>query len=226
MSQFWEPLEESFKENANPEKAAQMKKYMKGQFAYYGLQKPVRTQYEKAFYQQITLPPKEKMDSLILEAWNKSEREWVYVAMAFMEKYKKQWTEKDVELLEKLILNKSWWDTVDYLCIKIGGAYFKKFPDLISTKTIEWIESENIWLNRSAILYQLKFKEATDWPRLQTYILSKTDSKEFFIQKAIGWALREYSKREPERVIDFIEQNERQLAALSKREGMKWINKN
>lgn len=223
MTNYWAPLEKEFQANANAENAAAMKKYMRGQYDYYGIKTPERKAIEKAFYQNNPLPPKAEMEPLIFEAWNKPQREWVHMGMAFIEKYKKHWSESDVEVIEKLIISKSWWDSVDILCIRIGGTFFKKHPELIESKTKAWIDSDNIWLNRSAILFQLKYKEQTDWQRLQSYILQKSDSTEFFIQKAIGWALREYSKRFPEKVIAFIEANENQLAALSKREGLKWI---
>lgn len=226
MKEFWQPLEKAFKTNANPSNALAMKKYMKGQFAYYGLKRPERTALEKTFYAHMKLPPKEQMTPLVLRAWNYPEREWKYVAMTFMEKYKKHWEESDVELLEQLILSESWWDTVDIISIRMVGYFFLKYPHLIEPKTVSWVNSENIWLNRAAILFQLKYKEQTDWERLQSYILKHNTSKEFFSQKAIGWALREHSKKFPKRVRIFIKQNEHQLATLSKREGMKHINKN
>ena len=129
--------------------------------------------------------------------------------------------ENPIEFIEFMIVNKPWWDTVDWVASHHAGTYFKMFPHLIREKTGAWMNSENIWLQRSALLFQLKYKRHTDEKLLFDYILKLKDSKEFFIRKAIGWALREYSKTAPESVVHFVETTE--LSGLSRREALKWL---
>ena len=112
-------------------------------------------------------------------------------------------------------------DTVDFLASNMVGMHFKRFPNLIPEYTSKWMASGNIWLQRTCLLYQLKYKENTNTSLLYSWIHSLMDSKEFFIQKAIGWILREYSKTAPAEVIDFIHNTN--LKPLSKREGLKWM---
>ena len=130
----------------------------------------------------------------------------------------------DIKLIEYMIINKSWWDTIDFLSPKILGKYFKLYPDEIEKNTQKWILSNNIWLKRSAILFQLKYKETLNTDLLYRIIVPLSNSKEFFINKAIGWILREYGKTNKEWVINFVKKNK--LSNLSNREALKHINKN
>jgi 3-methyladenine DNA glycosylase AlkD len=136
--------------------------------------------------------------------------------------HKKLWTRDTIKLIEYCIVHKSWWDTVDYLNSYGSGMYFKKFPELKEALTSGWNRSGNIWLNRSSLLFQLKYKTETDTELLGRYIKRLSSSKEFFIQKAIGWVLREYSKTDAAWVRRFIRENK--LAALSVKEGSKYLN--
>jgi len=124
-------------------------------------------------------------------------------------------------LLEKLITSKSWWDTVDTIAPHPVGKVAKETPSIVDDIIEGWSQSDNLWLCRSAILFQLRYKEETDETALYRYILANAESTEFFIQKAIGWALREYSKTNPSSVRKFIESHT--LSKLSIREGSKYI---
>ncbi|RNB56968.1 DNA alkylation repair protein [Brevibacillus gelatini] len=114
----------------------------------------------------------------------------------------------------------SWWDTVDYLAAHTIGALFSRSPELIRPNTTAWVKGDNIWLARTALLFQLSYKSRTDQELLFALIESCAASREFFIAKAIGWALREYAKTEPEAVRDFVETA---LANLSRREALKHL---
>lgn len=149
------------------------------------------------------------------------ERELQYFAIELLIKTKKQWTVEDVTLIEYLVTHKSWWDTVDFLAAIIAGAWFKKFPEHIKPVTEKWNTSENIWLQRTSILFQLKYKKDTDLKLLSKYIKRLFSSNEFFVQKAIGWILREYSKTDPVMVQKFVDTEK--LMPLSKREALKVI---
>ena len=130
---------------------------------------------------------------------------------------------KDIDLFELMIINKSWWDTIDFIAPKILGEYFKLYPKQTSTKIQEWISSNNIWLQRSCLLFQLKYKTNIDTKLLSHIIYSLSDSKEFFINKAIGWILREYGKVNERWVIDFLQKTK--LNNLSKQQALKLINR-
>jgi 3-methyladenine DNA glycosylase AlkD len=142
-----------------------------------------------------------------------------------MEKAMKKAEKERIHLYEWAILERSWWDTVDFISGTLVGWHMRMYPDLILPFTRKWMDSGNIWLQRSSLLFQLKYKKDTDTDLLSSYIQELKDSKEFFIRKAIGWILREYSKTNPSWVEKFINNNP-DLSGLSKREGMKVINKN
>jgi 3-methyladenine DNA glycosylase AlkD len=123
--------------------------------------------------------------------------------------------------MEQLITTKSWWDTVDAIAPKAVGKIADKFPEVVPETIDGWATHDYMWLKRAAILFQLKYKQKTDEELLYQYIRQNAASKEFFIQKAIGWALREYSKTNPASVKKFIEGQP--LAPLSVREGSKYL---
>ena len=128
----------------------------------------------------------------------------------------------NVPILEQLILTKSWWDTVDGLAPNIAGAIFKKDINCRNNYVYRWMESKNIWLQRSSVIFQLKYKKETDWDMLCEAILKHDTSSEFFVRKAQGWALRDYSSIQPQAVISFVEANP-QLSGLTKKEALRKI---
>lgn len=204
----------------NLEQAASMTAYMKNQFRFLGLPSPVRKDLEKEF---IKVVKKEKqLDwDFIVRCWDLPEREFQYLAMDILGALHKKLEKKDVEHIENLIVQKSWWDTVDFLAGTLIGELCKRHPELIQSHVMAWSQGDNLWLRRSAILFQLKYKNQTDSELLAKIIEFNNNSKQFFINKAIGWALREYSKVNPEWVKSFIENT--QLHSLSIREGSKYI---
>ena len=120
-----------------------------------------------------------------------------------------------------MITHKSWWDTVDFIAANLVGPYFKSFPGQREKITGKWLSSNNMWLQRSVLLFQLKYKDSLDTDFLADTIHSLTGSEEFFINKAIGWILREYSKTNPQWVRQFVQATS--LHPLSKREGLRLI---
>ncbi len=215
-------LLQRFKEMGSEENRGPMEAYMRNQFSFYGIRTPERNASLKDFVKQHGDPTLEQLPSVITILWREPERECQYAALYLLSRQIKKLNLDHLPLLEKLIVKKSWWDTIDGIAPNLAGSIFLKYGD--GGYPERWITSDHIWLNRSAILYQLKYKDKTDEDRLFGYIREKQDSKEFFIQKAIGWALREYSKTKPETVEDFIANED--LAPLSEREGMKHINRN
>ncbi|VEF49199.1 DNA-7-methylguanine glycosylase [Bacillus freudenreichii] len=208
-------------ENRDPEKAAAMKKYMKDLFPFFGIKAPERKNISKDFIKEFNAV--DDYESYVKELWELPEREYQYVAIDFLIKKKKNLDESHIDFIEYLIVTKSWWDTVDAIASHLAGTIFSKHPELIEKRGEKWLNSDNIWLKRTMILFQLKYKERTNDELLFSIIERTKHIDEFFIQKAIGWILREYSKTSPDAVNQFIESNE--LSNLAKREGLKYIQK-
>tara|TARA_R110002049_G_scaffold150790_2_gene314010 strand:- start:9776 stop:10450 length:675 start_codon:yes stop_codon:yes gene_type:complete len=215
-------LESEFKKNGSVEIATGQKAYMRNQFNFCGLKTTKRREIQKPFLVKEYLPEKDKLPSLIKTLWEKPERDFQLFGQELAFKYIKQLEKKDIALFESMITHKSWWDTVDFIAVKLLGSYFKKYPELKETYSDNWLASNNIWLQRSAILFQLKYKEEIDTKLLHKNITALLDSKEFFINKAIGWILREYSRTNPEWVVAFTKKTK--LSSLSKKEALRLLN--
>ncbi len=187
----------------------------------FGIHAPLRDEICATFLLNTHRPTKAELSDIVKSLWLQPEREYHYFAQILVSKYVKQFSKPDIHLLEFMALNNSWWDTIDYIATKLMAAYFKLYPEQINPITRAWMDSGNIWLQRSCLLFQLKYKLALDTNLLSQYIAELKNSKEFFIKKAIGWVLREYSKTNSLWVINFVKNN--QLAPLSQREAMKFI---
>lgn len=210
-----------FEEHANPAYAFDMKKYMKNRFDFFGIKTPVRKELLKPIMKEVIPSDFGNLSEIIVECWKQPEREYQYFAMALIEKHLTLVDHDDYHIYHHMITNKSWWDTVDMISSHGVGEHLIRFPDLRDELHQQWLFSENMWLQRTMILHQLKYKFRTDPDRLKANILHCRASDEFFIQKAIGWALREYSKTDAAWVEDFIKTND--LKPLSRREGLKWL---
>jgi 3-methyladenine DNA glycosylase AlkD len=214
-------LKEKFESRRNIEQAGPMQKYMKDLFPFLGIKTPQRREVMKEFYQESGILKQDFQPGFVTMLWNEAEREYQYAALDYIERSLKKLQKHDLPLIEELITTKSWWDTVDMLAQKPVGKIAADHPEVIPEKIEEWSVSTNLWLRRTAILFQLKYKEKTNEELLYKFILRNNESKEFFIQKAIGWALREYSKTNPDSVRAFIASS--RLANLSIREGSKYL---
>lgn len=220
---YLEQIRSSLASQADPEKAAGMASYMRDQFLFYGLQAAERRKVLKKYMRKENRPEYSKLDTVIRKLWQLSEREFQYFAQELILKYQKEYTEEIIELFEYMITNKSWWDTVDHIAKKLVGEYFKIFPEQRDKKIKSWLNSDNIWLQRTALLFQLGYKKETDAQVLFDLIEELKEKDEFFIQKSIGWALREYSKIEPIAVVKFA--NTHQLSSLAEREALRIVRK-
>ena len=217
---MYESLLNTLYAHRDAEKAFHMAKYMKDQFPFLGISKPERVKLAGPFFKAAK--QSRRVDcKMVDKLWNLPEREFQYVAMGYLLAVENYLRAEDIDKLETLIAAKSWWDTVDLLASNVAGPLCLRYKELIDSHILRWAESENIWLARSAILFQLKYKGQTD-PELLEHIILKNDrSKEFFINKAIGWALREYSKTDKDWVRDFLAQHP--LSKLSIREASKYL---
>ena len=219
MDEYILHLEAEFQNNANRNISVGQKAYMRGQFEFFGIKTPLRRKIQKPFLVKQFLPSKEKVMLLVKELWEKPEREYQFFAQELVFKYVKEFEESDIELFEFMIIHKSWWDTVDFIAVKLVGSYLKKYPHKKEFYVDKWLRSNNIWLQRTAIIFQLKYKTEVDTGLLEKSIQFLLNSKEFFINKAIGWMLREYSKTDPVWVKELV--NRTALANLSRREALR-----
>jgi 3-methyladenine DNA glycosylase AlkD len=221
MEQWIELLQFHFENNRNELQAEPMKKYMKDLFPFLGIKKPERNKILKQFYQQTGILKEEFHQEYVIKLWEQAEREYQYAALDYIERSLKKLSKENLPLIECLIKTKSWWDTVDMLASKPVGMIANSHPEVIKESIDDWAYGDHLWLRRSAILFQLKYKDQTNEELLYRYIEQNAGSKEFFIQKVIGWVLREYSKSNPTSVKQFIETHS--LSALSVREGSKYL---
>ena len=204
----------------DPEKAGPMEAYMRYQFSFLGIAAPERNALYKKYF------PSAKKTKLIYwdfvdTCWEKDAREYQYVAANYLKAMQSYLTENDLPKLERLVVTKSWWDTVDILDRVVGSLVYDK-PEL-GEIILKWSLSDNIWLRRVAIDQQVLRKEKTDVQLMEKVLLNNLDQTEVFINKAIGWALRDYSKTNPEWVASFIEKNRERMAELSIREASKYL---
>ena len=219
---FIKSLETAFLKNSNPENARAMAKDMRNHFLFFGIKTDDRRRILKAIWKENQEEVSEKPREIALKLFAKTQRELQYCALEILIKQLKgNYRKEDIQLIEKLIVTNSWWDSVDTIAKNILGQYLLEYP-LETKKVIDrFLNSENMWLNRSAILFQLGYKEKTNFDLLQFKCEKHKNSNEFFIQKAIGWALREYAKINPEAVKNFVDNT--QLKPLSKKEALKNI---
>ncbi|CAG7645123.1 DNA alkylation repair protein [Paenibacillus allorhizosphaerae] len=225
-ARIYEPaagLEALLRTHANPRQAGPMQAYMRDQFPFLGIKSPERVALEKQYWKERGLPAKDELEACVRGLWGLPEREFQYAAMGLLERQAKKADRAQIVLLEELVVTKSWWDTVDLIAARLVGLHLSRFPELIPERAERWIASDNIWLQRTAILFQLGYKTRTDKELLFALIRRRSESDEFFIRKAIGWALREYSKTDEEAVRRFVA--ETQLSPLSVREALKHADK-
>ncbi|EOS9344485.1 DNA alkylation repair protein [Listeria innocua] len=208
-----------FRANRSVADSKPMEAYMKNQFPFLGIRATERKKLVADFLRENGMP--DDLLELVVELFAEEERELQYAAIDLLSRYGKKQASEAIEIYEQLVTTKSWWDTVDGLAGTVVSNHFKLYPDLIPTYNEAWINGDNIWLARTAILFQLKYKEETNAELLFANCEKWLGAKEFFIQKAIGWALRQYAKVDSEAVRVFV--NSHTLAPLSRREALKHI---
>ena len=219
---FCSDLEADFLKASNSELAIPMEKYMKNNFSFLGIKTEQRRAIFKSNYEQNKVEVKSNFRAIAWELFQMKEREFHQTAIDLLVKeFKKNFVLEDIQLIEKLIITNSWWDSVDTIAKYILGGYLLQF----SSETLKVVErfsnSENMWLNRSAILFQLSYKEKTNFEILKSECEKHKDSNEFFIQKVIGWALRDYSRFNPKGVEAYV--NSTNLKPLSRREALRLL---
>ena len=220
MARFLDELSSAFNEQRDAAIAEGQAAYLRNKFTFFGIKTPLRTSVQKKLFSKVALD--ESLDRIVRDLWKKEEREFQHAACDLLMRYKRDWQPELLELFAYMIRHKSWWDTVDMIATNCVGVLLQKYPELMHTMD-EWIRDDDMWIRRSAILYQLKYKDKTDARRLFSYCKLQSSDTDFFIRKAIGWALRQYSKSNPEVVRAFLIKHHDSLSPLSIREASKYI---
>lgn len=219
---FKQELEKELHKKSNREVAIPMENYLKNHFTCLGIKTVERRTIFKSVYKKHKTEVKSNFRNITWELFQEKEREFHQCAIDLIQnEIKNNFVFEDIKLIEKLIITNAWWDTVDLLAKYLVGGYLKKFPVETSKVIARFSNSKNMWLNRSAIIFQLSYKEKTDFNILKLECEKHKYSREFFIQKAIGWALREYSKYNPQGVKKYIEST--QLKPLSQKEALRLL---
>ena len=221
MLEYVEALIETFTENADARIRPGKEAYMRNQFPFLGIPTPHLRKLWQPFVRQDLLPKGDVLHHVVKTFWQMPEREYQYFAQELALKACKKMAKDDLALFAYMVTHKSWWDTVDFIATRLIGGYFRAFPEEVPAIIPGWLDSGHLWLQRSAILFQLKYKAETDTALLSRIIEHMLGSNEFFINKAIGWALREYSKTDPGWVLHFAETHD--LHPLSRREALRLI---
>lgn len=201
-----------------------MVRYMRDQFVFLGIAAPAR----RALQRTALTDWQPDRDDLLRGAcalWRRPEREYQYAACDLLSRHVRLLTVDDLPAIADLITATPWWDTVDALAIGVVGPLVLHDRANGDPVTDDWIRSTDMWIARTAILHQNKWKAATDEPRLFTFCLARADETDFFYRKAIGWSLREYSKTSPDAVRAFVAAHSAELSGLSTREALKIVNR-
>lgn len=215
-------LKKLYEQNANPAQAVPMKKYMRNQFEYLGIKSPQSAALMIDFIKENGLPPIAQLDEISRDLWSLPQREFQYAATGLVRRLENQLEPGFITTIEYLLITKSWWDTVDSIAGGTVGTHFKRFPDVCKKYLKKWRKSDNFWLRRTTLLFQLGYKKETDFDLLCELIHENLGSDEFFINKAIGWALRQYAHTNPAPVKKFVNATKK-LHPLSRREALKNI---
>ncbi len=200
-----------------------MRAYMRGQFEYLGIKSPQFRELFKQHYAEHGLPPLRDLDGILRDLWAMPQREFQYAATSLLARFESELPAGFIQTLEYLIVTKSWWDTVDTISTGTLGVHFRRYPKVRARYLTKWRKSRNFWLRRACILFQLNYKKETNFALLCDIIRENLGSKEFFINKAIGWALRQYTRVDPHGVRKFVA--ETPLNPLSTREALNWLDK-
>jgi 3-methyladenine DNA glycosylase AlkD len=221
-STLLERLDDRFAASRDPERAAAMRAYMRDQFPYAGLPAPTLRKLERDVFAGLSTPSDADLREIALACWSRDEREYQYVACDYLRKHVRAADASFLDVTRTLITTKPWWDTVDALATRFVGDLVRCHPSLVATMDA-WSAESDMWLIRTAILHQLHYGTATDTARLFEYCARQASHRDFFVRKAIGWALRQYARTDPSAVREFVAANASRLSPLSVREATKHL---
>ncbi|MFJ4754528.1 DNA alkylation repair protein [Streptomyces sp. NPDC088763] len=217
-----ERLTTTYAAAADPERAAAMRAYMKDVAPFLGIPTPERRVLSRSVVRGTPRPDERDCTAVALRCWRLPEREYQYFAVDYLRRHVTRLSSGFLPVARQLVSTVPWWDTVDALAAHVVGGLLAADPALAEDMDA-WIEDDDLWVARTALLHQLRYKERTDTERLFAYCLRQSGHPDFFVRKAIGWCLREYAKTDPEAVRDFLAREGERFAPLSVREALKNI---
>ena len=221
-TEFARRVQNALEPRRNGAQAEPMARYMKDRFPFLGLKRPELDELLRPLWPEVKPHATAKLLSTAAQdLWKLPEREYHYAAIDLLGRNRKALAAESLGLLRKLLESKSWWDSVDGITSVVVGPLVASHPELKVEMDL-WSRDENFWVRRAAIIHQLAYRHKTDAARLFRYCASNAQDPEFFIRKAIGWALRHYARTDPDAVRDFVEQHP-ELSPLSKREALKHL---
>ncbi|MDI3407537.1 DNA alkylation repair protein [Streptomyces cavernicola] len=215
-------LVRTYPEGADPDRAGELAAYMKGVAPFLGIMATERRALSRAVLDGLPRPDEADCAAVALRCWRLPEREYHYFAVDYLRWYVRVCSSAFLPVARHLVATVPWWDTVDLLAAHVVGGLVAADPGL-KRDMDDWIEDDDLWVARAALLHQLRFKDATDTERLFGYCLRRSGHPDFFVRKAVGWCLREYAKTDPEAVRTFVAEHADRLAPLSVREALKNI---
>jgi 3-methyladenine DNA glycosylase AlkD len=214
-------LRSAFEAEADREWAVGAAAYMRNQFPFLGVRTPARRQLVKEALAGLPTPTESQLAAMARALWQQPEREFQYAGCDLVSKHVGVTRPGFIDVVHDLVVTKAWWDTVDALAAHTAGPLVRRHPELTAAMD-DWVRSDDIWVARTAILHQLTYRDDTDGDRLFAYCRLRAGDSEFFIRKAIGWALRTYAAHEPDRVAAFVGDTP-SLSPLSIREATKGV---
>ncbi|MFF7714136.1 DNA alkylation repair protein [Streptomyces sp. NPDC007988] len=215
-----ERLTATYPAAADPVRAREAAAYMKDVAPFLGIRTPERRALSRTVLAGTPRPSEADCTAIALRCWELPEREYHYFAADYLRRHAGRCSSAFVPVARRLITTVSWWDTVDTLAAHVVGALVAADPGLARVMD-RWIEDDDLWIARTALLHQLRHKDATDAERLFRYCLRQSGHPDFFVRKAIGWSLREYAKTDADAVRGFVDSARDRLAPLSVREALK-----
>ncbi|MEU7055824.1 DNA alkylation repair protein [Streptomyces sp. NPDC046197] len=217
-----ERLTATYAPAADPEKAVAMRAYMKDAAPFLGIATPARRALSRTVVEGLPRPDEGDCTAVALRCWALPEREYHYFAVDYLRRHVGRCSSGFLPVARHLITTMPWWDTVDLLAAHVVGALVAADPRLTADMDV-WIADDDLWVARTALLHQLRYRERTDAERLFAYCLHRSGHPDFFVRKAIGWCLREYAKTDPEAVRAFLDRERSRFAPLTVREALKDI---
>ncbi len=208
---------------ADPANAAPMQAYMKTDMPFFGVKKPARKPIQREMKKRFSTSDRDVWERGVLALWGLPHREQKYLAIEFAKMHKSHAVPASLPLFERMIRQGGWWDLVDDMASNLVGQVWLTHRPWTGPRMDAWIEDEDLWIRRTAIIGQLRHKTETDEERLFRYCLARCHETEFFTRKAIGWALRQHSKCAPEAVREFLLTHRELLSGLSYREGSRHL---
>ena len=207
----------------DPEKAKAMAAYMKTDGGFYGVPKPQRKPIYRQLVREFPVGDAETYDRLVSALWAEPQRESKYLAIDLAIRWSKFHVMEQLPLFRRMITEGAWWDLVDGVASNLVGGAIRSDPASAWAVIDPWIDDEDLWIRRTAVICQLKSKADTDEERLFSFCAARAHEPEFFMRKAIGWALREHAKTNPQSVRAFVVEHRQKLSGLTYREATKHL---